>query len=246
MIHKRLSDTLDSAVFYHLVVGPSHLSVRDHRLTVLREVIDILKLQPSVTQVCEDRRELVNFLELELEPLDKIEWSKNLVKWMRKNPRSARDPTLYRLLAVDCFDGSDLVEYVSNVAIETFRMPHAQRCHLRGVRNIYKELSSLEHPLSSLPGPEMSLVVHWALLSLFSKLLEIRDDRSKHLLLGAKRNAEERLYANVEYYEDVRLADEAVVQKVEKIYSAAFDSEEDLKTVAQRKVEKLVRELEKK
>lgn len=241
-VNRRLTEALDSAVLHHLISGPGHLSVRDHRLVVLNEVTEILELKPSV--VSEDRWELVKFLELELEPLDKSEWIKSLAKWMKKNPRSARDPTLYRILAVDCFDGSDPVEYVSNVTSELLRMPNSLRSHLRGVRNAYKELS--EHPLSDLPGPEMALVVHWALLSLFSKCLEVRDDRSLYLLLGAKRNAEERLYANVEYCEDVRLVDETVVEKVGQIYKAAFDSDEDLKMVAELKVDKLVRRLEKK
>lgn len=230
---EELKRALNAAVYERFMKGTGSECIRDHRIAVLHDVANFLELQVSNND--EAHQELLTFMNIEISPLDLSDWSRRFSKWARRNPRSLRDPKLYKILGVDGFDGTDdLGKYLPNV-VQVLNSNHKR--HVLAVRKMYDWIHSL---FPTLVGPAVGHVVYWAMLYFYSDRLELYDDRVRSMLLKALIHASETIYANVEYFEDVRHVTEIVIEQLGKVYENEMTDPETWKHVAHTKLEKLL------
>lgn len=177
-------------------------------------------------------------------PQDEMEWTRQLNSWLRNNAigSNVKDRTIYRLLAVDGFEGLEpkyLKLYLKNVFDPRY-IRHEYRLHIIAIRKMYDWFET-DPAVSSLTGTDSGCVVFLALLHLYMTELNhlLLDDQIALQANCAREWAEGFLYRNANYYNDVRNVNNNMLETVIKIYKDAWKETQEWKQVGKEYLQNL-------
>lgn len=162
-------------------------------------------------------------------PRDEGECLRLLGQWLRHNTLSngkdVKTRQVYRLLAVDGFDGleaKDLKQYVSGIWNPSSRRQE-YKIHAEAVRSMYDWID-VSQQVSSLTGTDSACIVFLALLKLYKRDLKhvLMNDEIASQTNRAQLSVEGFLHRNANYYKDVRKVDDAMLDALGTAYANVF------------------------
>lgn len=204
--------------------GRSYQSLQYHRHHLLRDIASWLDV-PLNEEPPLIKDELLAVLDTKSRylPKNEQEWQRLLNQWLR-NPSNkigkdeVKHRTVYRLLAVDGFDGvlgQDLKDYLPNVLSNGLRKEYQR--HSRAVRKMYSWLED-DPRVASLTGTDSACVVFLALIRLFTSQIAVLDDQVRVQVERARHNVENYLNRNSNYYKDVQNVDAELLDELSQVY----------------------------
>ncbi|GFS53161.1 uncharacterized protein TNCV_4516921 [Trichonephila clavipes] len=157
------------------------------------------------------------------------------------NGSDVKERDIYRLLAVDGFDGFEakhLKLYLPSILDQKF-IRQEYRLHVKAVRAMYQWFES-QPQVSSLTGTDSGCVVFLTLLQLYMNNLEMMEDEITLQMHLAKRSEEGFFHRNANYYKDVRNVTEALLQELGNIYVQEWQ-DKDWTFVANEQLTRLIK-----